>query len=376
MPLLTKTKFIDNYKLLFILINCCFLFGGIQTNIAQKKKYTVVLDAGHGGEDPGNIGNGYREKNIALNTALEVGKILKSRKDIKVVYTRTKDVFVDLWKRGDIANDVKADVFVSIHCDAHTSRAYGSGTFVLGLDANKQNFNVAKKENSVILLEKDYKQNYKYNPNSPESLIGLSLLQEENLEQSLLLASSIQKNFTKRNKRKNRGVKQAGFVVLYQTTMPSVLVELGFLTNKKEGRFLNSKSGQKSMAKSIALSIKSYIDQLKLNTVEVVNEEEPIVIHTPTPKKSIDVKEDIYFKIQISSSKRRIATKSYNFRGLKNVERVKVQSYYKYYYGKTSNYQNIKSLLRRVKKKGYKSAFIAAFKNGDKISVKEALKSR
>lgn len=376
MPLLTKIKFIHKMKLLFILINCCIFFGGIHSSFAQKKKYTVVLDAGHGGSDPGNIGNGYREKNIALKTTLEVGKILKSRKDIKVVYTRTKDVLVDLWKRGNIANDVNAHVFISIHCDAHTSRAYGAGTFVLGLHANQRNFNVAKKENSVILLEKDYKQNYRYNPNSTESLIGLSLLQEENLEQSLLLASSIQKNFTKRNKRKNRGVKQAGFVVLYQTTMPSVLVELGFLTNKKEGRFLNSKSGQKSMAKSIALSITNYIDQLKLNTVDVINEEVPVVVTKAVQPEKESIEEDIYFKIQISSSKRRIATKSYNFRGLKKIERVKVQSYYKYYYGKTTNYQNIKSLLKRVKKKGYKSAFIAAFKNGDKISVKEALKSR
>ncbi|MBL4642095.1 MAG: N-acetylmuramoyl-L-alanine amidase [Flavobacteriaceae bacterium] len=374
MPLLTRIKFTNNKKLLLLLISCCFLFGVNHQNFAQKKIYTVVLDAGHGGHDPGNIGNGYREKNIALKTALEIGRIIGAKKDIRIVYTRNKDVFIDLWKRGNIANDVKADLFVSIHCDSHTSNAYGAGTFVLGLHANKRNFEVAKRENSVILLEKDYKQNYKYDPNSPESIIGLSLLQEENLEQSLLLASSIQNNFIKKNKRKSRGVKQAGFVVLFQTTMPSVLVELGFLTNKKEGRYLNSKNGQKAMAKSIASSITEYVNQLKLNTVDIISEEIPVVGET---KKIETLKTDtILFKIQISSSKRKIATKSYNFKGLKNVERVKVQSYYKYYYGKTSNYKNIQSLLKRVKKKGYRSAFIAAFKNGDKISVKQALKTR
>ena len=375
MPLLTKTKIIDVSKLLFILINGMFVFGGIQMSFAQNKIYTVVLDAGHGGTDPGNVGNGYREKNIALNTTLEVGKILSSRKDIKIVYTRKNDVFVELWKRGSIANKKKADLFVSIHCDSHTSNAYGLGTFVLGARGNRTNLAIAKRENSVILLEKDYKQNYNYNPNSPESVIGLSLLQEENLEQSLQLASLIQNRLVKKLNRHNRLVKMDNFQVLRETIMPSVLIELGFLTNKKEGRYLNSKTGQKAMAKQIAASIVEYINQLKLNTVDVDNYEK--VVNDTKIEKPIQVeKEDIYFKIQVSSSRKKISTKSYNFKGLKNIERVKVQSFYKYYYGKTSNYNNIKTLLKRVKKKGYRSSFIAAFKNGDKISVKDALKSR
>jgi N-acetylmuramoyl-L-alanine amidase len=374
MLLLTHTKFNNNKKWFLFIISCCFLFGVTDQVIAQEKTYTIVLDAGHGGTDPGNIGNGYREKNIALKTALEVGKIIGAKKNVTIVYTRKTDDFVDLWKRGNIANDVKADLFISIHCDAHTSSAYGAGTFVLGLHANKRNFDVAKRENSVIRLEKNYEQNYKYNPNSPESIIGLSLLQEENLEQSLLLASSIQNNFIKKNKRKNRGVKQAGFVVLYQTTMPSVLIELGFLTNKTEGRYLNSKKGQQAMAKSIASSISVYIDQLKLNAVPVVSGENFEAIKE-LQTKTVN-KEDVFFKIQISSSKRKIATKSYNFKGLKNVERIKIQPYYKYYYGKTSNYKKGQSFLKRVKKKGYRSAFITAFKNGKKISIKEALKTR
>ncbi|MEQ6124797.1 N-acetylmuramoyl-L-alanine amidase [Pseudotenacibaculum sp. MALMAid0570] len=333
-----------------------------------------MLDAGHGGYEPGNIGNGYREKNIALKVVLAIGKELENETSIEVKYTRKKDVFIDLWKRGEIANKAKADLFVSIHCNAHNSNAYGTETFVLGLHANKQNFEVAKKENAVIKLEKNYKERYKgFDPDSPESILGLSLMQEENLDKSLSLAHSVQKNFRGNLKRRDRGVKQAGFIVLHQTYMPSVLIELGFLTNKNEGRYLNSKKGQQQMAKSIAKAIKKYINQLKLNTIdtddEVVEfeEKESIV-------KDKEVKEDILFKIQIASSRKRIKTKAYNFKGLKNVERVKVGKYYKYYYGHSSNYNETKTSFALAKKKGYSSAFIVAFKNGEKVSLSEALK--
>ena len=360
-------------KLLTLFICGLFLLCTSQFSFAQKKTYTIVLDAGHGGNDPGNIGNGYREKNIALKVALEVGRIVSKQKDIKVVYTRKKDVFVELWKRGDIANNIKADLFVSIHCDSHTSNAFGAGTFVLGERGNRKNLEIAKRENSVILLEKDYKQNYNYDPNSPESVIGLSLLQEENLDQSLQLASIIQNNLVKKLNRHNRHVKMDNFQVLRETIMPSVLVELGFLTNKNEGRYLNSKKGQQAIANNIANSLIAYVNQLKINTVDVVNiEKQPVVVK---PKVTLK-KSSVEYKIQIASSRKKIATKSYNFKGLKNVESVKVGKFYKYYYGKTANYKNIKTLLTRVKKKGYRSAFIAAFKNGKKISVKQALKSK
>ena len=373
MPIVEHSKYNHKTKLFILFICGLFFLSSTHFSFAQKKTYTVVLDAGHGGKDPGNIGNGFREKNIALKVALEVGKIIGKEKDIKVVFTRTKDVFVELWKRGDVANNIKADLFVSIHCDSHTSNAFGAGTFVLGARGNRQNLEIAKRENSVILLEKDYKQNYNYDPNSPESVIGLSLLQEENLDQSLQLASLIQNNLVKKLKRHNRHVKMDNFQVLRETIMPSVLVELGFLTNKKEGRFLNSKNGQLSMAKNIASSIVSFIGQLKINTIDVVAIDKTVDV--VKVKKSVS-KDLISYKIQIASSRRKIATKSYNFKGLKNIERVKVGKFYKYYYGKTSNYKNIQSLLKRVKKKGYKSAFISAFKNGDKISVKQALKTK
>jgi len=221
--------------------------------------FVVVLDAGHGGHDPGNLGNGYLEKNIALNIVLRVGTILEQNPDIKVVYTRNDDTFVDLFVRGEIANKANADLFVSVHCDSHSSDAHGAGTFVLGLHANEQNFEIAKKENSVIYLEDNYATRYAdYDINSPESVIGLTIMQEEFLDQSVALAKAIQDNFSNELKRKDRKVKQAGFIVLHQTFMPSVLVETGFLTNQNEGAYLNSRKGQSEMGTAIAEAILNY----------------------------------------------------------------------------------------------------------------------
>ncbi len=354
-----KHKNIIKSKILFLLL---FIFVGNSVAIHAQKEYVVVLDAGHGGKDPGNLGNGYKEKNIALKVALKVGANLKKYKDVKVIFTRKSDVFIDLWKRGDIANHAKADLFVSIHCDSHTSNAYGAGTFVLGLRGNKKNLEIAKRENAAILLEDNYQNKYEgFDSNSAESVIGLSLLQEENLDKSLAIASLIQNNFTFNLKRNNRKVKQDNFQVLRETIMPSVLVELGFLTNKKEGRFLNSSSGQTKMANEIADAIYNYIKNQKLNTV----------LEDVTSKNYFD---EVEFKVQVASGKNKIATKSYNFKGLKNIERVKVGSYYKYYYGNSTSYNLVKKALSLAKSKGYKSAFIVAVKNGQKISVQEALK--
>ena len=333
------------------------------SSLNAQKTYKVVLDAGHGGKDPGNVGNGYIEKDIALKVTLLVGKYLEDTKDLKVIYTRKKDVYPALWERGDIANNANADLFVSIHCDSYAPRpaAYGAGTFVLGLRGNSKNLEIAKRENAFILKEENFRDKYKgFDPNSAESIIGLSLLQEENLDKSLELASLIQNNFTLKLKRKDRKVKQDNFQVLRETIMPSVLVELGFLTNKKEGKYLNSKKGQTQMAKAIADAIKNYIDNLKLNTVI-----EEVVENPKTDK--------VEFKVQIASGKNKIKTKSYNFKGLKNVTRVKVGAFYKYYYGTTVSFSDVKKALKTAKRKGYTSAFIVAFKNGEKVSVQEAL---
>ena len=230
--------------------------------------FTVVLDAGHGGHDPGNLGNGFLEKNIALSIALEAGKALEQDGNVKVIYTRDDDTFIDLYKRGEIANKAQADLFVSVHCDSHSSNANGAGTFVLGLHANRQNFEVAKKENSVIYLEDNYESRYAdYDISSPESVIGLTIMQEEFLDQSILLGKLMQDRFTGNLKRKDRKVKQAGFIVLHQTFMPSVLVETGFLTNREEGEYLNSKKGQQEMGRAIADAILEYRSTIPSNSV-------------------------------------------------------------------------------------------------------------
>lgn len=360
MQFLKFHKFNTTTKILsFFVCISCFLF--FNETLQAQKKYVVVLDAGHGGKDPGNLGNGYKEKHIALKVTLLVGKELQKEKDIKVVYTRTRDVLIELHNRAKIANKKNADLFVSIHCDSHTSKAFGAGTFVLGLRGNKKNLEIAKRENASILLEKDYKSNYDYDPNSPESLIGLSLLQEENLDKSLEIASLIQRNFVQL-RRNDRKVKQDNFLVLRNTIMPSVLVELGFLTNRREGRYLNSKKGQRQMAKAVAGAIKKYVQRLKLNAIDKTTTETLPVANAPT------------FKIQIASGRSKITTKAYNFKGLKNVERVKVGKHYKYYYGEDADYKKVKKSLAVAKKKGYRSAFIVAFKNGEKISVAKALK--
>ena len=350
-------------KIIFVFLFFSFLMMNHSSLFAQKK-YTVVLDAGHGGKDPGNLGNGFVEKKIALKVALLVGEKISKNKDIKVIYTRKNDSYPPLWKRGEIANKAKADLFVSIHCDSYKPRpsAHGAGTFVLGLRGNQKNLEVAKRENAVILLEENYKDRYKgFDPNSAESVIGLSLLQEENLDKSLAIASLIQNNFAFKLKRVDRKVKQDNFQVLRETIMPSVLVELGFLTNKKEGRYLNSKKGQQQMSIAIADAIEKYIANLKLNTVS-------------ENKSNIVVKNSIIYKIQIASGKNKLTTKPYNFKGLKSIERVKVGTFYKYYYGNSSKYTNVEKSLKTAKKKGYNTAFIVAFKNGEKISVKEARK--
>ncbi len=271
--------------------------------------FTVVLDAGHGGYDPGNLGNGYLEKNIALNIVLKAGELLGRHPDIKVIYTRKDDTFVDLYVRGEIANKADADLFVSVHCDSHTSQAHGAGTFVLGLHANKQNFEIAKKENSVIYLEDDYKSRYAaYDINSPESVIGLTIMQEEFLDQSIALAKDIQDNLTNKLGRVDRKVKQAGFIVLHQTVMPSVLVETGFLTNDEEGAFLNSKKGQSQMGTAIAEAIMTYKESAMANIADYSQEDMAEAPQPDADRDGVAKKEDVAVASNQKSERKRKKT--------------------------------------------------------------------
>ena len=366
-----------NLLKLFVLIFTGFLFTAHTPaqNTPPKGKFKVVLDAGHGGHDPGNRGGGFFEKDIALSIVLKIGKELEKNPNFDVIYTRDKDEFIPLDQRAKIANKAKADLFISVHCNAHSSQAYGTETFVLGLRRSNDNFEVAKKENSVIFLEEDYEVTYNgFDPNSPESYIGLALMQEEYLDQSILLADFVQKKFTNDLKRNNRGVKQDVFLVLRETVMPSVLIETGFLTNREEGPYLNSAAGQIKMADAIVKAIMDYSHSINLGTLDNLAQNSSIevipVIETP------DVYDGITFKIQLAASSKKQDVKASNFKGLTPVFREKEDKLFKYYYGATSSYTQIQKLHAQAKSKGYPTSYIVAFKNGMKITVNEALKSQ
>lgn len=365
------------YRLVFI--SLLFIIGLTPQGMAQTDddKFVVVLDAGHGGGDPGNLGNGYKEKNIALKVVLEVGKALEDNPDIKVIYTRKTDVFLELHERADIANKADADLFVSVHCNSHHTQASGTETFVLGAANTARNFAVAKKENEVIFLEDNYEKNYAgFDPSSPESTIAIGIEQEIYVEQSIVLARKIEDNFVKNAKRKSRGLKQASLLVIRNTYMPSVLVELGFLTNNQEGPYLNSKRGQQNMAVAIEKAIISYKNELDQNIGDsFLQAAEDIKQHTPLPQRETRIIEDVTFKVQIAASSRKLEPKPYNFNGLDDVSREQVNNLYKYYYGATSDYNEIKNRKLRAAKVGYDSCFIVAFKDGVQISVDDALKS-
>ena len=359
-------------KITFIVYFFMLASSNVFAQKNTEKSFVVVLDAGHGGHDSGNRGNGYFEKKIALNIVLKIGKQLEKLSGIKVIYTRKTDVFVELIQRANIANKADADLFVSVHCDAFTSpKAFGAGTFVLGLHANDRNFKVAQKENAVIFLEDDYEKNYDgFNPNDPESVISLILMQETYLDQSIDAAGAIQKSFVSNLNRKDRTVKQAGFVVLKYTYMPSVLVETGFLTNKSEGSFLNSSKVQLNMSNAIAKAIINYKYLREASIQELVTNE---ISQEIKPVKT-NVFSNITFKVQIAASKRNLKTKPYNFKGLRQISKIKKANLYRYFYEKTTNYKAAQRFLKEVKKKGYSNAFIVAFNGDKKITISEALR--
>ena len=351
----------------------------------QSQKFKVVLDAGHGGKDYGAVYHGNIEKNIALKTTLRVGAILEKDPQIDVIYTRKSDVFIELQQRANIANKSKGSIFVSMHCNANKNQAAsGNETYVMGITRNASNLEVAKNENEVVTLETDYKIKYDgFDPNSPESVIGISILQEEHLDQSIELAGRVQEFFTKKTDNKNRGVKQAGFLVLRQITMPRVLVEMGFVSNKEEGEFLNSEEGQEKLAEAIAGAIMDYKNEFfspsNNDNKEEDKKEETIVKEIPkkevpvkTPEKIVD--KGIVFKIQISASTKELATTPSNFKGLSPISVESTGSLYKYFYASEKNYDAAKQKLEEAKQKGYSTAFIVAYKDGIKISVTDAIK--
>ena len=384
------------YKIKRILTFILILFSLI--GYSQSNTFKVTLDAGHGAHDFGAVYDGRIEKNIALAVVLKVGKILEATPQIAVNYTRKTDVFIDLIERANIANRFNANIFVSIHCNANRNTAAdGTETYVMGLSKVASNLEAAKKENSVITLEKDYNQKYEgFDPNSPETMIGMTLMQEEYLDNSISLASRVQDAFSDLGKKsRGEGVKQAPFMVLHKAYMPRVLIEMGFISNTAEGNVLNSEEGQNEIARAIAKAIISYKKEYYGNgEVEILEErpsqkinEKPIKDtaipvqprSTSQSGESISSKKDIdnskaVFKVQLSASSKRMDLIPRNFNGLKNISVTYENKLYKYMYGETADYNEAKEQLKEAKEKGYNSAFLIAFKNGEKINIQEAFK--
>ncbi len=359
----------------------------------DKHITVVVIDPGHGGKDFGaSIGNS-KEKDIVLDVALNVGARIKSAfPEIKVIYTRTTDVFIPLFERANIANKNKADLFISIHVNGtENPTAKGTETFVLGQHRSKDNLEVAKKENSVILLEDDYNTRYEgFDPNSPESYIMFELVQDEYLEQSVMLASAVQEQF-RNAKREDRSVKQAGFLVLRQTAMPSVLIELGFISHPKERNFMMSEQGKAILSASIFNAFKNYKQKIEEKSSFVVHTE-----NSASPQKNETESDDqvesgtgvsqnvaetkvagdtnsrnIFYSVQIAASKKKIEIKPSNFKGEKNIFMKESKDMTRYYSGKFKNYEDAIKEKKRVEKK-FSEAFIVAFENNELISVKKA----
>jgi N-acetylmuramoyl-L-alanine amidase len=246
--------------IVIIFLTVAFMFSAFNQVPPRNKIKTIVIDAGHGGHDPGCNGGDSKEKNVTLSIALKLGKLIKdSLDDVKVIYTRDDDTFVELYERSAIANRNNADIFISIHCNANKNKdAYGTETYAMGLHKTTGWLDVAKRENASILQESDYEKNYDgFDPTSPEAHIMFSLYQNAYLDQSLVLASKVEDQFREHN-RVSRGVKQAGFLVLWKTTMPSILIETGFLSNASERKVLSTESGQKEVALSIFKAVKQY----------------------------------------------------------------------------------------------------------------------
>ena len=352
---------------------------------SQANVFKVTLDAGHGDHDFGAVYSGRIEKNIALAIVLKVGKLLEANPNVNVIYTRKTDVFIDLVERANIANRANSNIFVSIHCNANKNTAAdGTETYVMGLSKVASNLEAAKKENSVITLEKDYKRKYEgYDPNSPESMIGMTLMQEEYLDNSISLASKIEDNFEKLGKKlRQGGVKQAPFMVLHKAYMPRVLVETGFVSNPTEGNILNSEEGQNDIAKAIADAILSYKNEYFGNGNSEVSDARP-VRDTSTPKKAKvvetaavakNVPKGTFFKVQLIASIKKTPLEPKNFKGLKNVTMVYENNIYKYFYEETTSYDAAKKYLEEAKSKGYGAAYLIATRDGEKISIQDAIK--
>ncbi|MFA4853089.1 MAG: N-acetylmuramoyl-L-alanine amidase [Bacteroidales bacterium] len=376
----------------FFGIACLLLLTFFNVSLAQSYKISkVVIDAGHGGRDPGCLGSKTKEKDVTLSIALKLGGLIKKNfPEVKVVYTRNTDVLVELFKRARIANESKADLFISIHCNANPSEnPYGAETYVMGLHKSQANLEIAQKENASIFMEDSYSNNYDgFDPASTEAYIIFSLYQNAYLDQSLGLATKVQAQMKEKAGMSDRGVKQAGFLVLYKTAMPSILIETGFLSNLKDESFLSSAKGQELIALGIYKAFKTYKNELEGNTT-LSNQNElkskdtdvtyqQIVNDTAVTAKDTSIKvikkNEIVFKVQFAASSVKKPVNSPDFKGLKDVQTYFNKGLYKYVTGSEPTPDSAMTLLEKVRGMGFKDAFLVAFLNGERISPQEAMK--
>lgn len=344
---------------------------------------TVVIDAGHGGKDPGCNGAHSNEKTVCLNMALALGEMIKKNyPEIKVVYTRDKDVFVELDERAKIANRNNADLFICIHANSAGPAAYGAETYVLGLHRTESQQKIAERENSTIYLEDDGGEKYKGFDLSPDAIIARQLQLSIFLDQSINYASKVQAEF-KTLGRHDRGVKQAGFLVLYKTTMPSVLIETGFLTNPQEENFLGNKENQKKMAEAMFSAFRKYKNELEGVHVDTKtpitnsSQNSGTTTQQTTETTTEDEKENnnkVVFRIQIQTSQKRIPTSSKEFKGMPIYE-YQQDGLYKYATGYfVSDFKSANNHKNELRNTGFEHAFVIAFLNGERINLEKAIK--
>lgn len=400
------------YNLFLKLISVSVLFLSAAVCVAAGNgKFTLVIDAGHGGKDSGAPGRYSKEKNINLKVALAFGRLVENNcSDVRVIYTRKTDIFVPLDRRAEIANNAKADLFISVHTNSLPKGriAYGTETYTLGIARADENLEVAKRENSVIMYEANYKQAYHgFDPNKVESYIIFELLQDKNMEQSVEMARCLQQQYVSHAGRRNKGVHQAGFLVLRNTSMPAILTELGFISTPAEENFLNSEAGVKKLARSLFNGFQNYRRKFDKNCGPLVNlkevaEEEPEIEgkeERERPEPPVRPEPEIVqaragsmarssreknalepntvdrpvFKVQLLVSDRKLKLSDRRFKGIRPVDYYREKGMYKYTYGSTTNYNEAKRWYRSVSAK-LRGAFIVAFRNGERMNLAEAIK--
>jgi len=374
-----KNGKLNTYNIYILKLISLFLFfisiSGHAEGMKNEKGWVIVIDAGHGGKDPGALGANSSEKNITLAIALKTGNYIKQNiKNVTVIYTRENDTFVEVRERANIANRNKADLFISIHANwAKSKTIQGTETFIMGLAKDQQNLEVAMKENEVILLENDYSTKYdRFDPKSPESYIMFSLMQNIFQEQSTALASKIQSQYKNNINRSDRGVKQAGFWVLFMTTMPSVLTETGFITHPSEEKYLNSIQGQDYIASSIYRACRDYLNELDSKSSFSWSDKNNSEPTNMSPDSGLSHKEDIVYMVQIATSSSKNEINPENFKGLTGVVEIQTQDRFKYASGSFTDYDNAVNYRKKIETI-YPDAFVIAVKDNKILPLQEAL---